>query len=137
MSADGSATRDCSSCSGAKENNPASIASTGSIAGKGLVCKRRGRRRAIGVIAHTYFEARTNAGRSLDFVDDEKANGRRFRVLNVTDDVAHEFLGAIQTHRYQATGWHENSPPSLGIGLPNIGGLRNQALRNKATRCTP
>jgi ABC-type proline/glycine betaine transport system permease subunit len=47
MSAGGSATRDCSSCSGAKENLPASIASTDSNANKGLVCKRRGRRRAI------------------------------------------------------------------------------------------
>src|SRR4029077_16996342 len=32
---------------------------------------------------------------SLDFVHDQFANGRRFRVLNIVDDVTKECLGAI------------------------------------------
>ena len=32
---------------------------------------------------------------SLDFVHDQMANGRRFRVLNITDDFTHECLAAI------------------------------------------
>ena len=37
-------------------------------------------------------EARPNDRGSLDFVHDQMANGRRFLVLNVTDDVTHECL---------------------------------------------
>jgi putative transposase len=59
------------------------------------VRKRRGRKRAIGVRAPLLVEARPNARWSLDFVHDQMANGRRFRVLNVTDDVTHECLAAI------------------------------------------
>ena len=32
---------------------------------------------------------------SLDFVHDQFANGRRFRILNIVDDVTKECLGAI------------------------------------------
>lgn len=56
---------------------------------------RKGRKRAIGVRAPILVEARPNARWSLDFVHDQMANGRRFRVLNITDDVTHECLGAI------------------------------------------
>jgi transposase InsO family protein len=59
------------------------------------VRKRRGRKRAAGVRAPILVEARPNARWSLDFVHDQMANGRRFRVLNVTDDVTHECLAAI------------------------------------------
>lgn len=59
------------------------------------VRKRKGRKRAIGVRAPILVEARPNARWSLDFVHDQMANGRRFRVLNITDDVTHECLGAI------------------------------------------
>jgi putative transposase len=38
---------------------------------------------------------RANARWSLDFVHDQFANGRRFRVLNVVDDVTRECLAAI------------------------------------------
>ena len=51
------------------------------------VRKRRARRRAIGVRAPILVEARVNARWSLDFVHDQMANGRRFRILNVVDDV--------------------------------------------------
>ena len=40
-------------------------------------------------------EAKPNARWSLDFVYDQFANGRRFRVLNIVDDVTKECLGAI------------------------------------------
>ena len=59
------------------------------------VRRRKARRRAIGVRAPILVEARPNARWSLDFVHDQMANGRRFRVLNITDDVTHECLGAI------------------------------------------
>jgi transposase InsO family protein len=59
------------------------------------VRKRKGRKRAIGVRAPLLVEARPNARWSLDFVHDQMANGRRFRILNVVDDVTHECLAAI------------------------------------------
>jgi len=59
------------------------------------VRRRKARRRAVGVRAPILVEARPNARWSLDFVHDQMANGRRFRVLNITDDVTHECLGAI------------------------------------------
>jgi putative transposase len=59
------------------------------------VRKRKGRKRAVGVRAPILVEARANARWSLDFVHDQMATGRRFRVLNITDDVTHECLGSI------------------------------------------
>lgn len=40
-------------------------------------------------------EARPNARWSIDFVHDQFANGRRFRVLNIVDDATKTCLGAI------------------------------------------
>lgn len=51
------------------------------------VRKRRCRRRAIGTRAPILVEANVNARWSLDFVHDQFAGGRRFRILNVVDDV--------------------------------------------------
>ena len=59
------------------------------------VRRRKGRKRAVGVRAPILVEARPNARWSLDFVHDQMANGRRFRVLNITDDMTHECLGAV------------------------------------------
>ena len=59
------------------------------------VRKRRARRRAIGTRAPILVEAKANARWSLDFVHDQFAGGRRFRVLNVVDDVTRECLAAI------------------------------------------
>ncbi|WP_407653952.1 IS3 family transposase [Brevundimonas bullata] len=59
------------------------------------VRKRRSRRRAIGTRAPILIEARPNARWSLDFVHDQFATGRRFRILNVVDDVTRECLAAI------------------------------------------
>ena len=59
------------------------------------VRKRKARRKAIGTRAPILMEARANARWSLDFVHDQFACGRRFRVLNVVDDVTRECLAAI------------------------------------------
>ena len=59
------------------------------------VRKRRARRRAVGTRAPILVEARPNARWSLDFVHDQFACGRRFRVLNIVDDVTRECLRAI------------------------------------------
>ena len=59
------------------------------------VRKRRSRRRAIGTRAPILTEHRANARWSLDFVHDQFAGGRRFRILNVVDDVTRECLAAI------------------------------------------
>ena len=63
---------------------------------EGLTVRRRkGRRKAIGVRAPPPVLALPNQRWSLDFVHDQFANGRRFRVLNIVDDVTRECLAAI------------------------------------------
>ena len=57
--------------------------------------KRKGRKRATGMRAPILVEARPNARWSVDVVHDQLSNGRRFRVLNVIDDVTKECLAAI------------------------------------------
>lgn len=57
--------------------------------------KRRARRPADGTRAPILVEARPNAHWSLDFVHDQLANGRRFRIPNVADHVTRECLAAI------------------------------------------
>jgi putative transposase len=59
------------------------------------VRRRKGCKRAVGVRAPILVEPRHNARWSLDFVHDQMANGRRFRVLNIMDDITHGCLGAI------------------------------------------
>ncbi|MEQ5872635.1 IS3 family transposase [Sagittula sp. NFXS13] len=59
------------------------------------VRKRKARRKAVGTRAPILVEARTNVRWSLDFVHDQFANGQRFRVLNVVDDVTRECLAEI------------------------------------------
>ena len=59
------------------------------------VRKRRARRRAVGTRVPILVEAMANARWSLDFVHDQFACGRRFRILNVVDDVTRECLAAI------------------------------------------
>src|ERR1035437_882798 len=63
------------------------------------VPKRRARRRAVGARALILVEARANARWLLDFVHDQFACGRRFRILNVVDDVTRECLAASRTPR--------------------------------------
>lgn len=59
------------------------------------VRKRKTRRKAIGTRAPILMEVRANARWSLDSVHDQLACGRRFRILNVVDDVTREYLPAI------------------------------------------
>ena len=59
------------------------------------VRKRRSRRKAVGTRAPILVEAKANARWALDFVHDQLACGRRFRILNVVDDVTRECLAAI------------------------------------------
>jgi putative transposase len=59
------------------------------------VRKRRARRRAVGSRAPILVETAANARWSLDFVHDQFASGRRFRILNIVDDVTRECLAAI------------------------------------------
>nr|WP_246755826.1 DDE-type integrase/transposase/recombinase [Bradyrhizobium sp. CCBAU 53338] len=59
------------------------------------VRKRRARRKAVETRAPILIEARPNARWSRDFVHDQFANGRRFRILNIVDDVTNECLVAI------------------------------------------
>lgn len=59
------------------------------------VRKRRGRKRATGTRAPLITLAVPNARWSLDFVHDQLATGRRFRILNVIDDVTKECLAAV------------------------------------------
>jgi transposase InsO family protein len=59
------------------------------------VRKRKARRRAIGTRTPILVEAKVNARWSLDFVHDQFSHGRRFRILNIVDDVTRECLAAI------------------------------------------
>lgn len=72
------------------------------------VRKRRARRRAVGIRAPILVEARVNARWSLDFVHDQMANGRRFRILNVVDDVTRECLAAIPDTSISDSAWRGN-----------------------------
>lgn len=59
------------------------------------VRKRRAPRKAVGRRAAILVEARPNVRWSTDFVHDQFANGRRFRILNIVDDVTKQCVCAI------------------------------------------
>jgi transposase InsO family protein len=56
---------------------------------------RDARLQPAGALTPILVEALANARWSLDFVHDQLACGRRFRILNIVDDVTRECLGAI------------------------------------------
>lgn len=63
---------------------------------EGLTVRRRkGRKRAVGARAPAPVPALPNQRWSLDFVHDQLITGRRFRVLNVLDDVTCKCLAAV------------------------------------------
>lgn len=62
---------------------------------EGLTVRKRRARRRAGTRAPVLVEATPNARWSLDFVHDQFACGRHFRVLNIIDDVTRECLAAI------------------------------------------
>ncbi len=59
------------------------------------VRRRRSRRRAVGTRAPAPVLALPNQRWSFDFVHDQMASGRRFRVLNAVDDVTRECLAVV------------------------------------------
>lgn len=59
------------------------------------VRRRRGRKRALGTRAPAPVPALPNQRWSLDFIHDQMITGRRFRVLNIVDDVTRECLAAV------------------------------------------
>jgi putative transposase len=60
---------------------------------EGLTVRRRkGRKRAVGARMLSPVLALPNQRWSLDFVHDQLVTGRRFRVLNIVDDVTRECL---------------------------------------------
>jgi putative transposase len=59
------------------------------------VRRRRGRKRATGTRAPLLLPTLPNTRWSIDFVHDQLACGRRFRILNVIDDVTKECLAAV------------------------------------------
>ena len=59
------------------------------------VRQRKHRRKTVGARAPILIEARPNARWSLDFVHDQFTCGRRFRILNVIDDVTKRCLAAV------------------------------------------
>jgi transposase InsO family protein len=63
---------------------------------EGLAVRRRKvRRRAVGARAPAPVLALPNQRGSLDFVHNQMATGRRFRILNIVDDVTRECLRAV------------------------------------------
>ena len=63
---------------------------------EGLTVRRRkGRKRAVGARMPPPVLALPNQRWSLDFVHDQLVTGRRFRVLNIVDDVTRECLAAV------------------------------------------
>lgn len=63
---------------------------------EGLAVKRRrGRRRAIGTRAPIVVPCAPNQRGSLDFVSDQLANGRRFRILALIDGFNSECLATV------------------------------------------
>ena len=63
---------------------------------EGLTVRRRKeRKRAVGARAPAPVLALPNQRWNLDFVHDQMATGRRFRILNIVDDVTRECLRAV------------------------------------------
>jgi len=60
-----------------------------------MVRKRSGRKRALGARAPIPVPLRPNDRWSLDFVSDQLACGRRFRILAIFDDCTRECLAAV------------------------------------------
>ncbi len=60
-----------------------------------MVRKRGGRKRALGTRAPATIPQGPNQRWSLDFVSDALDDGRRFRVLNVVDDLSRECLACV------------------------------------------
>jgi putative transposase len=60
-----------------------------------MVCRRDGRKRALGTRAPMLVPQWTNDRWSLDFVADQFIDGRRLRILVVVDDCTRECLALV------------------------------------------
>lgn len=81
---------------------------------EGLAVRRRRSQRRIAVARTPIPKAtRTNSRWSTDFVHDQLANGRRFRVLTVIDDVTKECLAAMPVAAVAPT---RNSQAGIPVG---------------------
>jgi putative transposase len=77
---------------------------------EGLTVRRRnGRKRAVGARAPAPGLALPNQRWSLDFVHDQMAMGRRFRILNIVDDVTRECLQAVLDTSISGKRWCASS----------------------------
>ncbi len=74
-----------------------------------MVRRRRGRKRATGTRAPLMMTPRPNARWSIDFIHDQMACGRRFRILNILDDVTKECWRRSPTPRSRANGLRASS----------------------------
>jgi transposase InsO family protein len=95
MRADASAIGGCSSCYARQASARARIVSTGFTARKGLRCANAGPAAALSEHERRSLSSQGRTRWSLDFVHDQFICGRRFRVLNIADDVTRECLLAI------------------------------------------
>ena len=96
ISGDGSAIGGCISCCGVTGVLINRKKTQRLYREEGLAVRRRkGRKRAVGTRTVPPVLALPNQRWSLDFVHDQLVTGRRFRVLNVVDDVTCECLAAV------------------------------------------
>ena len=72
------------------------------------VCRRGGRKRALGTRAPMVLPDGPNQRWSLDFVSDSLVCGRRFRIPCVVDDYTRECWRWWPIRRCQALGWPGN-----------------------------
>jgi hypothetical protein len=77
------------------------------------VRRRGGRKRAMGMRRPIETPLLPNQRWSLDFVSDQMTDGRRFRILTVTDNCTRECLALVNHYRSFNGRWAERgSPPS-------------------------
>ena len=74
-----------------------------------MVRQRGGRKRALGTRAPMAVPKMPNDRWSLDFVSDQLAGGRRFRILAIFDDCSRECLAAVPIPRSPEAGSPVNS----------------------------
>ena len=101
------------------------------------VRRRRGRKRATGTRAPLLVETKPNARWSIDFVPRPVRLGRRFRILNVIDDVTKECLATIPdtsiSGRRVARELADDHPPT-GQARPHRLGSRNRVHLQRDAR---
>ncbi|SDO06326.1 hypothetical protein SAMN05216328_15125 [Ensifer sp. YR511] len=95
------------------------------------VRKRKAKRRAVGKRAPILVEAKANARWSLDFLCDQFACGRRFRVLSIVDGVTREGLTSIPD-----TSISDRRVAPKMAGLLERRGMPPMIISDHGTECT-